>query len=338
VKYSIVVPTYNRADELRDTLASVASIRTSDSWEVIVVDNNCNDATPDVVQEAVARFPVPLAYVFEQVPGRCAALNAGIARSTGDIIVTIDDDVRVEPDYLDRIGQSFDSLKCDYIGGRVHPLWRGQRPAWLPAHRTRHWAVIALVDEGLEPFEWTTMLPIGANMALTRRAFDTVGPWNNNVGRKAGTLLGQEVREWCLRARDKGLRGYYAPAVLVQHVIHADRLNKKYFRRWFYWRGISRAIMYQQHGLDMERPQRQVFDFAKVPHVAGVPRYLYRTAATTALRVLNAALRRDETAAFENELLLWMYAGIARQRWTDRTAPFPWAATEKTPVDTPRAA
>jgi glucosyl-dolichyl phosphate glucuronosyltransferase len=327
VKYSIVIPTYNRADELRETLASVAALRTSDSWEAMVVDNNCTDHTPGVVRAAAVRFPAPLKYELENVPGRSAALNAGIARAAGEIIVTIDDDVRVEPDYLDQIGRAFEAHRCDYIGGRVLPLWRGARPAWLPEHRSRHWAVIALVDEGPEPFEWTTMLPIGANMAFTRRAFDIIGPWNVTVGRKAGTLLGQEVREWCLRAREKGLRGFYAPRSVVRHVIHAERLNKKYFRSWFYWRGISRALMYQQHGLDMESPQRKTLDFASIPHIAGIPRYLYRTAAATLVEVLSARLRGDETRAFEQELLLWMYAGIARQRWKDRSAPFAWAAT-----------
>lgn len=324
MKYSIVIPTHNRASELRDTLASLASLRPADLWETIVVDNNCTDDTSGVVRAAAVQFPAPLRYAFEKVPGRSAALNAGIARAAGEIIVTIDDDVRVEPDYLDQVGRAFETHQCDFIGGRVLPLWRGPRPRWLPEHRSRHWAVIALVDEGLEPFEWTTMLPVGANMAFTRRAFEIVGPWNNTVGRKPGTLLGQEVREWCLRARERELRGYYAPASFVRHVIHADRLNKTYFRRWFYWRGVSRALMYQQHGLDMENPQRKMFDFANMPHVAGVPRYLYRTAAATFARVVVARLRGDETQAFEQELLLWMYAGIARQRWRDRRTPFAW--------------
>jgi glycosyltransferase involved in cell wall biosynthesis len=324
VKYSVVIPTHNRADELRETLASLASLRCADAWEAVVVDNNCTDATPTVVQSAAHRFPAPLLYVSERVPGRSAALNTGIASSRGEIVVTIDDDVRVEPDYLDRIGEAFATLGGDYIGGRVLPLWRGTRPAWLPEHRTRHWAVIALVDEGPDPFEWTTMLPIGANMALTRRAFDVVGPWNTAVGRRAGTLLGQEVREWCLRARARGLRGHYAPDCVVRHVIHGDRLNKTYFRRWFYWRGISRALMYRQHGLDMESPQRATLDFSTMPHLGGVPRYLYRTAARTLLQVVAGRVRGDEQGAFEKELLLWMYAGIVRQRWKDRGAPLPW--------------
>jgi glycosyltransferase involved in cell wall biosynthesis len=323
-RFSVVIPTYNRADELRNTIASLARIRCTDPWEVIVVDNNCTDDTPAVVRAAAVTFPVPLKYVFEKVPGRSAALNSGIAHAGGEIIVTIDDDVRVEADYLDQTRTAFATLAGDFIGGRVHPLWRGERPSWLPAERTRHWAVIALLDEGPEPFEWTTMLPIGANMAFTRRAFEVTGPWNNNVGRKAGTLLGQEVRDWCIRAREKGLRGSYAPNVVVQHVIHADRLNKKYFRRWFYWRGVSRAIMYQQHGFNMQRPQDRDIDFSKARHIAGIPRYMFKSIARTAARFVAAAARRDETAAFEEELLLWMFAGIAARRWKDRRQPFEW--------------
>jgi hypothetical protein len=108
-------------------------------------------------------------------------------------------------------------------------------------------------------------------------------------------------------------------------VIHADRLNKKYFRRWFYWRGVSRAIMYQQHGLDMENPQARGTDFSKAWHLGGIPRYLFRSMARTATNLVKAAIRRDETAAFEHELVLCMYAGIAKQRWRDRREPFPWA-------------
>jgi glycosyltransferase involved in cell wall biosynthesis len=338
MKYSIVIPTFNRAGELRGTLASLARIRCADPWELIVVDNNCTDDTPTVVRGAAVTFPVPLKYVFEKTPGRSAALNAGIAFASGTIIVTTDDDVRTGPDYLDQVGRAFATFHCDYIGGRVHPLWRGERPAWLPAHRTRHWAVIALVDEGPEPFEWTTMLPIGANMAFTRHAFEVTGPWNNDVGRKAGTLLGQEVREWCIRARERGLRGYYAPDVLVQHVIHADRLNKKYFRRWFYWRGVSRAIMYQQHGLDMENPQSRRIDFSKARHIGGVPRYLLRSAIHRVRALVAARLRGDATAAFEQELVLCMFAGIATQRWKDRRQPFRWAGNSSVTKISPEAA
>ena len=67
--------------------------------------------------------------------------------------------------------------------------------------------------------------------------------------------------------------------MVVRHIIPASRLNKKYFRRWFYWRGISRAKLYASAGLDMEAPEDPTLDFRTVPHVFGVPRYLYRQGA-----------------------------------------------------------
>jgi GT2 family glycosyltransferase len=52
MKYSVLIATYNRSDELADTLASLAAITCRDSWEVIVVDNNSTDRTPQVVADA----------------------------------------------------------------------------------------------------------------------------------------------------------------------------------------------------------------------------------------------------------------------------------------------
>jgi glucosyl-dolichyl phosphate glucuronosyltransferase len=324
MKYSIVIATHNRAADLNDTLASLAALQPADPWEVIVVDNNCTDDTPAVVRDHATRFPVPLHYLFESVPGRSAALNTGIGRTSGDIIVTTDDDVRVPGDWLAQASDALHRLGADYVGGRVLPIWRGPRPSWLPDHPGRHWAVIALLDYGPEPFELTTKMPLGVNMAFRRRAFERAGLWDPRIGRKAGTLLGQEVREWCVRARRQGLRGYYAPGMTVRHIIPASRLNKSYFRRFFYWRGISRALLYQQQGLDMENPQDTRLDFRRVPHVCGIPRYMFRTMGRAALDAVASYATGRSAHAFEQELSLWMFAGIVRQRWQDRHRPFDW--------------
>jgi len=321
MKYSVVIATYNRAADLRDTLASLAGLRPDDSWEVIVVDNNSTDDTRSVVDQAAATFPAPLHYVFECVQGRSPALNSGIRRALGQIVVTTDDDVRVEPDWLDRAAEALAALQCDYVGGRVLPIWGGPRPPWLPDHGGKHWAVIALLDYGAEPIEFGTRVPLGVNMAFRRDAFERAGLFDVRTGRKAGTLLGQEVREWCIRGRGAGFRGFYAPAMMVRHIIPASRLNKRYFRRWFYWRGISRAMLYGKAGLDMEAPERTTIDFRTVPHVFGVPRYLYRKALGSAAGALSKALRGDARGAFDDELWVWFFAGIVSQRWRHRGAP-----------------
>jgi glucosyl-dolichyl phosphate glucuronosyltransferase len=318
MKFSIIIPTYNRADELRETLDSLARLDPAGDWEVIVADNNSNDHTKAVVEEAAKTFPAALRYFFEPEQGRCAALNTGIRAAGGQIIVTTDDDVRVEPNWLDAIAQGLEGLGCDYLAGRVLPVWSRPRPAWLPNRSGRHWAVIALLDYGNEAGELKTRAPLGVNMAFRRDCFERAGFWDNRLGRKAGTLLGQEVREWRLRAGAAGLRGFYSPDVVVHHVIPADRLTKRYFRRWFYWHGISRAMLYQQTRINMESPEETTLDYSKVPHIAGVPRYLYRSCIRMFGDMLKAWLRRDEVATFENELWLWFFAGMVKQRWKDR--------------------
>ena len=244
--FSIVIPTFNRATDLRATLASLATLSVRSKWEVIVVDNNSTDDTRSAVEEAAPTFPVELVYQFEATQGRSAALNAGIRRSRGDIIVTTDDDVRVPVDWLECAGDALDTLQCDYVGGRVLPIWGAPRPAWIPDRGGRQWAVIALLDYGTSPIQFFTLAnraPLGVNMAFRRTVFDRVGPWNNDVGRKKGTLLGQEVREWMRRAQAAGVRGSYAPSLALHHVIPADRLNKRYFRRWYLERRQPRAAL-----------------------------------------------------------------------------------------------
>ena len=105
MKYSVVIATYNRAADLRQTLASLAGLRPDGPWEVIVVDNNSPDDTRAVVEQAAATFPVELRYLFEREQGRSPALNTGIRAARGDIIATTDDDVRVPADWLNRAAE-----------------------------------------------------------------------------------------------------------------------------------------------------------------------------------------------------------------------------------------
>jgi len=326
MRFAIVVPTFNRAADLAKSLESLSRLTPSAPWEVIVVDNNSTDDTRRVVETAATRFPVELQYLFEAEQGRSAALNAGIRVARGDIIATTDDDVQIEPDWLDRAGEALDTLDCDYVGGKVLPIWPAARPSWIPNHGGKQWAVIALLDYGPDPIPFFTLahrVPIGVNMAFRKSAFDRAGLWSNRVGRKKGTLLGQEVREWMLRARAAGLRGYYTPAMVVHHMIQPDRLEKAYFRRWFYWNGVSRALMYRDSWIDMQAPESTELDFSRVPHLFGVPRFFYRKVPREVRRAIVSGWRGKSAESFDAELWLWFFAGVFKQRWQDRRLPRP---------------
>jgi glycosyltransferase involved in cell wall biosynthesis len=318
MKYSVVIPTYNRATDLRDTLGSLAEIHSPGSWEVIVVDNNSTDGTPETIAAVAAAFPVELRYVHEPVQGISAALNAGIGAASGELIAITNDDHRYDRDWLISAGEGIDRFGGAYVGGRILPLWQSPAPSWVSLSSARQRAVLALADYGSGNFEFGATPVLGGNMVVRREVFERAGLWNPDIGRKPGTLLGQEQREWCIRVHRAGLRGYYVPEMLVYHLVPGGRLTRKYFYRWFYWHGISRAMLYRSHGLDMEAPERAEVDFSSVPHVAGVPRYLYRTALKTMDRMLRASVRGDTPTAFEELLWLCYFAGVVRQRWKDR--------------------
>jgi glucosyl-dolichyl phosphate glucuronosyltransferase len=338
VKFSILIATFNRAAVLQKTLESLACLQPHGSWEVIVIDNNSPDDTRQVVEAATRTFPVPLRYVYEREAGRSAALNSGFRVARGAILVTTDDDVRVEPDWLDRIAAGLDAHGCDYIGGRVLPVWPGDVPHWLPARKAVLCGVLAVLDYGPEPIRYGVRVPLGVNMAIRRDALRRAGYFDNRIGRKAGTLLGQEVREWCVRAHAAGLVGYYVADVVVHHLIPQDRLTKSYFRRWYYWRGVSRAILYAECGLDMENPEGPPPDVTRIHHIAGVPRHLFRTAVVKLKDAVAARLSGDSVGSFDAELWLSFFAGIVRRRWRDRRAAVPVAGQSVAAVTTPQNA
>jgi glucosyl-dolichyl phosphate glucuronosyltransferase len=326
MEFSILIATYNRADELRRTIRSVAQLVVVGDWELLVVDNNSTDGTRAAVEAEAASFPASLRCLFEPEQGKYAAVNTGIRAAQGKIIAMTDDDARVEPDWLTRAAVGLQRIGCDYVGGKVLPIWKGARPEWLPDRPGKHWAVIALQDHGDRPREFGVNgvpWPLGINIATRREAFSRIDLFDNRLGRTAGTLRNQAQREWHLRARAAGLRGFYIPDMVVHHVIEAERLQKQYFRRWYYWHGISRAILFAKLGVDMDAPDNSHLDFSKVPQIAGIPRYMYRTLAGHVKGMLAARLRGDAAAAFEHQTWLWFFAGIAKQRWTDRKVVIP---------------
>ena len=323
MEISIVICTANRANDLRDTLASLAGVRWSGSVELLVVDNRSTDETRPLVADASRGYPFPLRYLYEGAEGKYAALNSGIKAARGQIIVATDDDARFEPDWLERAADGLSRYGCEFVGGRVLPLWGAPKPEWLAETNGLHTKVIALLDHGNTAREFGRGIswPLGVNVAYRRDVFERVGLFDSRLGRKAGTLRNQAQREWHLRARAAGARGFYLPDMVVHHLVAPERLQKRYFRRWLYWHGISRAMLFRQGGFDMEEPELENPPHAGDRQVAGVPSHLIGKAIRTARSMVWHSLRRNDSLAFEHELWLCFFAGIVRQRFADRRLP-----------------
>jgi glycosyltransferase involved in cell wall biosynthesis len=266
--------------------------------------------------------------LYENEAGKYAALNAGIRAARGEVIVATDDDARFAFDWLVNAVNGLTQLRCDFVGGRVLPIWQGDKPVWLNERNGMYAKVIALLDYGddIREFGRGISWPLGVNVAYRRDVFDRVGLFDNRLGRKWGTLRNQAQREWHLRAYAAGVVGLYLPHMVVHHLVPPERLTKAYFRRWLYWHGISRAILYHHAGYDMEEPESGP-RFAESRSVGGVPVHLLRHSARSFRSLVWHTLKSNTTVAFDHQLCLCFYAGVLRQRWADRGRALPGDAS-----------
>jgi glycosyltransferase involved in cell wall biosynthesis len=306
VDATILICTYNRASYLAETLDSIAAldVPSAIAWDVLVVDNNSSDGTRGVVEHRALSFPVRLRYLFEGTQGKSNALNAGMTAAAARVIVFTDDDVRVPRGWLKAaIAPLVEREDIDYTGGPVRPIWGGPKPAWLD-EKGNLGGTIAVKDHGRAPFvfEEGKKTPLGVNMAVRRSLVERIGGFRPDLGRRGNSLLGQEQAEFFYRSRQAGARGLYVPEMILDHHVPASRLTRSYFRRWWYWKGVSHARLHRLHG----RTELGL-DLATVPRLLGVPRFIYGTI-TGSLREWFDALREGARATRAERAMMIAYA------------------------------
>lgn len=97
VRISIVIPCYNHGQYIDDTLDSIAQIKDKDIFEVIIVNDGSTDAyTNEHLQDLSKDYNV----IVQKNKGLSGARNTGISHAKGDIILPLDADNRVKPEYL----------------------------------------------------------------------------------------------------------------------------------------------------------------------------------------------------------------------------------------------
>jgi glycosyltransferase involved in cell wall biosynthesis len=283
-KASIIICTWNRAQSLAATLASLeASMVPSDiEWEVLVVDNNSTDGTRTVCESFVAKNPQRFRYLLEKQQGKSFALNSGIQQVRGDVLVLTDDDVTVHPHWISETVAIFRAYDCAGVGGRIVPVWKCKQPGWLdfegPYYHPAFCGVVRF-EKGDSPFELKGT-PFGANMAFKRSIVDRYGLFRTDLTGHHGerdrsnSLLGGEDTEYCRRLLNAGEKLIYAPKAIVYHPVEAHRVTRKYFRKFAFSSG---RYITRMGGL----PDHVICYF-------GVPRYLYRIALVSLVKWMAA--------------------------------------------------
>lgn len=137
LRFSVVVPCYNEANYLADTIRSLQQQDFTGEYEIVVVDNNSTDATAEIASRLGARV------VTEAVPGVCNARQAGTLASSGEIVVSTDADTTHPPDWLTTIDRHF--REGDQVAAVVGPCRYSDGPLWGRVFARALFAVVALV-------------------------------------------------------------------------------------------------------------------------------------------------------------------------------------------------
>lgn len=238
---SIILCTYNRDKYIYNVLQSIADNDFPKSdYEIVLVNNNSTDNTEAECKRFQIDFPdVVFRYFVETSQGLSYARNCGIRNSQGDVLVYVDDDAKVNKEYLRTYSDFFlVHGDVDAAGGPILPVYETAEPDWM-SHYTRQLITGKLYLGDIECEFPSGAYPGGGNAAYRKRVFDAVGLFNVELGRKGNSLIGAEEKDLFDKMTSRHIRFFYLPTAILYHIIPDKKLTQDYFDRLTYSIGVS---------------------------------------------------------------------------------------------------
>lgn len=223
--FSVIVPIYNRPDELRELLDSlVQQTRLPD--EVLVVEDGSTNRSDGVVAQFEGRLPVR--YFYKPNSGQGFARNYGFERATGDYFVIFDSDAVIPPHYFETVEAYLQNDPLDAYGGpdAAHPDFTDVQKA-ISYSMTSPFTTGGI--RGSKKNLGGTFHPRSFNMGLSRRVWEKIGGYK--ISR-----MGEDI-EFAIRIIHNGFRTGLIPDAFIYH---KRRTSFRQFFRQLQFFGRSR--------------------------------------------------------------------------------------------------
>jgi GT2 family glycosyltransferase len=223
---SVIIVTYNRCNDLKDSLNALCSMNV-DPTEIIVVDSNSSDGTCELVK----KYPVKFITIKERSMVR--ARNVGLKQAKGDIVAYIDDDAIVSKDWSKHILEPYERNDVGGVGGRVLPFGKSDvKISDIPENFRK---IGKLFDNGFvsNNYDLSTRFPIevdvliGCNMTFRRNLLLKAGGFDENF---KGSCFRDDT-DASTRIKNLNYKLIYCPSALLWHKYRGKTVNRK----WFYW-------------------------------------------------------------------------------------------------------
>lgn len=225
-KYSVIVPVYNRIDEVADLLASLAA-QSARNFEVVIVE----DGSTVPCREAVDRYAdaLEVRYYFKPNEGRSIARNYGMERATGDYFIFFDSDCVIPADYFEKLNDMMARTPFDCFGGPD-----AADESFTTTQKAINHAMTSFLTTGgirggkvrLEKFTPRTF-----NMGFSRRVYKAVGDFRE--------MFSEDI-DMSTRIR---LAGFSIGLYPHLPVYHKRRVDFRKFLRQVYVFGMSRITL-----------------------------------------------------------------------------------------------
>ena len=231
MRYSFVIPVYNRPDETDELLESLAQ-QTLRDFEVLVVEDGSQITCQQVVQKHAAQMPIK--YFCKPNSGPGQTRNYGAERSQGEYLIFLDSDCVLPPGYLEAEEKELSASPCDAFGGpdRSHP-------SFTPVQKAISYSMTSFFTTGgirggkkkLDKF-----YPRSFNMGISASLYRKLGGFSK-------MRFGEDI-DLSIRIFQSGARCRLFPQAWVWHKRRTDL--RKFFRQ-VHNSGIARINLYKKY-------------------------------------------------------------------------------------------
>jgi GT2 family glycosyltransferase len=200
---AVVIPTRDRTEYLDAALASLRAQEVNASYELVIVDDGSTDNSGAVAARWGATY-----VRHDHASGINAARNAGIRSTSAPVIAFVDDDVHVWPGWLAAVLAGTERYQeADAFGGPIVAVFEGRTASSCG----REAPPITTLNLGRDDVD--AEMVWGTNMAIRRRAFKRLGPFDESIQSHYG-----DEEDWLLGLCARGGRIMYLAAAGVDHL------------------------------------------------------------------------------------------------------------------------
>lgn len=232
MKYSIIVPVYNRPDEVDELLGSLTE-QTEKDFEVIIVEDGSSVTCEKVCNGYKATLDIH--YFMKENSGPGQSRNYGVARTKGEYVIILDSDVVLPPGYIESVSDELEKAPADAFGGpdKAHSSFTDIQKA-ISYSMTSFFTTGGI--RGSKKKKLDKFYPRSFNMGVRRDVYNKLGGFSK-------MRFGEDI-DFSIRIFKAGCKCRLFPESWVWHKRRTD--FRKFFRQ-VYNSGIARINLYKKY-------------------------------------------------------------------------------------------